>query len=128
MVSFCNLIGSSKSEEVIVDRKCTEALPGPFSDFSDGAWERGYYRYTYSRHYFQTELRTLFNIHTITAYFTYDCDNCRLTMYIYNNSNAGLIAALIFVRSRLSSESSRQRGLGHLKGNLRMRHIVNTNW
>ena len=30
---------------------------------------------------------------------------------IYNNSNAGLVASLIFVCSRLSSESSRQRGL-----------------
>ena len=35
----------------------------------------------YSRHYFQTEFCTLFNIHTNTPYFTYDCDNCRLTMY-----------------------------------------------
>ena len=44
---------------------------------------------------------------------------------MYNNSNAGLVASSILVRSRLSSESSRQRGLGHVKG---MRHIVNTNW
>ena len=42
MVSFCNLIGSSKFEAVMVDRKCTEALPGPFPDFSGGAWGRGY--------------------------------------------------------------------------------------
>ena len=47
---------------------------------------------------------------------------------IYNNSNAGLVASSILIHSRLSSESSRQRGLGHVKGNLRMRHIVDTNW
>ena len=26
----------------MVDRKYTEALPGPFPDFSGGAWGRGY--------------------------------------------------------------------------------------
>ena len=26
----------------MVDRKCTEALPGPFPEFSGGAWGRGY--------------------------------------------------------------------------------------
>ena len=26
----------------MVDRKCTEALPGPFPDFLGGAWGRGY--------------------------------------------------------------------------------------
>ena len=42
VVSFCNLIGFSKFEEIMVDRKCTEVLPGPFPDFSGGAWGRGY--------------------------------------------------------------------------------------
>ena len=41
VVSFCNLIDSSKFGEVTVDRKYTESLPGPFPDFSGGAWGRG---------------------------------------------------------------------------------------
>ena len=40
VVLFCNLIGSTKFWEVMVDRKCTETLPGHFSDFSGRAWGR----------------------------------------------------------------------------------------
>ena len=43
VVSFRNLIGSSKFWEVMVDRKYMETLPGSFSDFLDGAWEWGYH-------------------------------------------------------------------------------------
>ena len=42
VVSFCNLIGSSKFKEVMVDRKYTEVLPGPFPNFSGGALGQGY--------------------------------------------------------------------------------------
>ena len=75
----------------------------------------------YSRHYFWTELRTLFNIHTNTHYFTYDRDNCRLTMYIQQQQR--WLSSLLDPRT-----FTIERGLGHVKGNLRMRHIVDTNW
>ena len=86
-----------------------------------------YHCYMYSRHYFRTELRTLFNIHTNSPYFTYDCDNCRLTMYIQQQQRR--LSSLLDPRTFtiVVRVKQAQRGLGHVKGNLRMRHIVNTN-
>ena len=62
-----------------------------------------------------------------TSSFIYDCDNCRLTMYIQQQQRR--LSSLLDLRTFTIVISVKQATcLGHLKGNLRMCRIVNTNW